>query len=205
MHRASSLDLGFAHAMSTSRSELTSTTLSLVSSFDPGSDGRAIESRERTMQLLQGVANPFSRKSVSPGHMTASAVVLSPDKTKTLLVFHERLDRWLQPGGHVEPDDIDLADTARREVLEETSIGLERVKHVLLVGIDVHAIPAANGEPSHLHHDLTFCYALDGDQLPEITDRPYAVWCTLDRLHAYHIDSAFQRSLQRALQHHGCL
>jgi len=191
--------------MSTSRSELTSATLSLVGSFDPGSDGRAIESRERTLQLLQGAVNPFSKESVSPGHMTASAVVLSPDKTKTLLVFHERLDRWLQPGGHVEPDDIDLSHTARREVLEETGIGLERVRHVPLVGIDVHAIPAANGEPSHLHHDLTFCFALEGGPLPEITDRPHAVWCTLDRLHAYRIDSALQRSLKRALQHHGYL
>jgi 8-oxo-dGTP pyrophosphatase MutT (NUDIX family) len=100
---------------------------------------------------------------------------------------------------------MDLMHTARREVSEETGIGLELVKQAPLVGIDVHAIPAANGQPRHLHHDLTFCFALDTNELLQITDNLHAVWCALDQLHVYRIDSAFQRSLKRALRYHGCI
>lgn len=190
--------------MSIPRSELVSTTLSLVTSFDPRNDRRAIESRARTMQLLRDTPDPFSRTSVDPGHMTASAVILSPDKAQTVLVYHHRLARWLQPGGHVEPGDRDLIHAARREVLEETGIRLAGVKQVPLVGIDVHAIPATNGEPRHLHHDLTFCFALETDELLEPDDSHQATWCLLDELSNYRVDSSLRKSIGRAVHHYGC-
>ncbi len=189
--------------MSVSRSELLSSTLTLVMSFDPVCDHRSGKSRARTLQLLRSTRDPFSRESFEPGHMTASAAILSPDKTRTLLVYHRRLDRWLQPGGHVEPEDNDLLSTARREVLEETGVVLTRVTDAPLVGIDVHEIPAANGEPYHLHHDLTFCFTLETEERAESTNNPEVVWCRLDQLNKYGIDAPLRRSLRRALQHYG--
>ena len=43
---------------------------------------------------------------------------------RVLLVHHARLDRWLLPGGHVEPEDGCVEDAARREVIEETGVAL---------------------------------------------------------------------------------
>ncbi len=189
--------------MSASRLELVSTTLSLVASFDPRGDQRSAESRTRTMQLLLDTADPFSRDSFDPGHMTASAVVLSPDRTRMVLVYHVSLARWLQPGGHVEPCDDDLVFAARREVEEETNLSLAGVVDAPLVGVDVHEIPAVNGEPPHLHHDLAFVLVLKTDQSVEPGHDQQAAWCPIDRLDSYGVDSPLRTSLTRALHDSG--
>lgn len=41
-----------------------------------------------------------------------------------LLHHHAKLQRWLPPGGHVEPDELP-DDAARREVFEETGVHVE--------------------------------------------------------------------------------
>lgn len=120
------------------------------------SDGEAEKSRELTLSLLAWATAPFSRNLFTPGHVTCTGVVLSPDGRHVLLVHHRRLDRWLLPGGHVESEDSAASDTARREVLEETGANLEPCVRPALVGCDVHAIPARGREPLHLHHDLIF-------------------------------------------------
>ena len=40
---------------------------------------------------------------------------------RVLLHRHRKLDRWLPPGGHIEPNEIP-DDAARRECLEETGV-----------------------------------------------------------------------------------
>lgn len=130
---------------------------SLLLEFRPRDDGEADKSRELTLALLDWSPDPFSRNVFTPGHITCTGVVLSPDRNAVLLVHHKRLGRWLLPGGHVEPEDEVASDTAHREVLEETGAHLaERTPH--LVGCDVHPIPARGREPLHLHHDLIFTF-----------------------------------------------
>jgi 8-oxo-dGTP pyrophosphatase MutT (NUDIX family) len=133
------------------------TVSALLLDFDPECDGEAAKSRELTLNLLDWSPNPFSRGVFTPGHVTCTGVVLSPDRNSVLLVHHRRLRRWLLPGGHVEAEDDSPAETARREVMEETGAELEPVAAVL-VGCDVHAIPARGREPLHLHHDLIFAF-----------------------------------------------
>ena len=43
-----------------------------------------------------------------PGHITASGFVLSPERHHVLMIFHHKLQRWLQPGGHLEKSDTSL-------------------------------------------------------------------------------------------------
>lgn len=60
------------------------------------------------------------------GHLTASTLVLSADRSTVLLTLHPKFDRWLQMGGHCEPGDTGVRDAAAREALEESGIaGLE--------------------------------------------------------------------------------
>ena len=61
-----------------------------------------------------------SRAHFVPGHLTASAFVTNGEGV--LLIHHDRLGRWLQPGGHVEPEDADLHAAALREITEETTL-----------------------------------------------------------------------------------
>jgi 8-oxo-dGTP pyrophosphatase MutT (NUDIX family) len=172
--------------------------LALVERFDPSADGRALASVEQTMDLLQASPAPFSRTSYVPGHITASAVVLAPDLQHVLLVYHERLGRWLQPGGHVEPDDTTVQDTARREVLEETGIGLESTQAPALVAVDVHEIPETAVEPFHLHHDLMFHFTVAVRGTPSSHQR--ATWCPIADLPRFGVDGPLLRGVARALR-----
>src|SRR5207248_3022376 len=104
---------------------------------------------------------PFSRRQFAPGHITCTGLVLSPDGREALFVHHDRLGRWLLPGGHVEPEDESVAAAARREVAEETGVEL-KAGEARLIGIDVHGIPPAKGEPYHQHHDLLFWFRAKG-------------------------------------------
>lgn len=102
----------------------------------------------------------FNRKRMA-GHITCSALVLSPDYQSVLLIHHNVYQTWMQPGGHNE-DAEPLFECAAREVLEET--GVKGIRPVLLNGfpfvldIDTHAIPARpnKNEGPHRHHDFLF-------------------------------------------------
>ncbi|MGH4034537.1 NUDIX hydrolase [Actinomycetota bacterium Odt1-20B] len=61
-------------------------------------------------------------KSCTDGHITASALVLDPERGKVLLTLHKKLRMWLQMGGHCETHDAGLADAALREGTEESGI-----------------------------------------------------------------------------------
>lgn len=171
--------------------------LRLLRRFDPRADLRAVQALELTRTLLRQSGDPFSRTSYDPGHVTASGVVLTAGRDRVLLVFHRRLQRWLQPGGHVEPLDDDLAETARREVLEETGVDLDPRVAPRLVGVDVHQIPARADEPPHFHHDLVFRFGARGDQLAPELGREVR-WCDVDRLADYDADEALRSSVARA-------
>src|SRR5450432_1564927 len=125
------------------------TVAALARAFLDLTDGQALKSFELILQLLECSPNPFSRHQFTPGHVTASALVLAPDSVRVLTVHHRRLGRWLLPGGHVEPDDDTIAGSARREAIEET--GALVTSAFAMAGADVHGIPAGRGEPYHLH------------------------------------------------------
>jgi len=170
--------------------------LLLIETFDAGDEERARASARRTARLLRDCTTPFSRASFEPGHVTASAVVLARDTESVLLVYHERLERWLQPGGHLEPTDPSVVDAARREVREETGITLTEADPPL-ISVDVHEIPAAQGEPAHLHHDLMFGFRQE--TIVRFRGEARTVWCPLSELDAYAIDSPLRRGIARAL------
>jgi len=173
--------------------------LALLDAFAPGSDQVAARSTRLVRELIGQSPEPFSRHQFDPGHITASGLVLSPDARAVLLVFHRRLGRWLQPGGHVEPDDPSLEATARREVGEETGARLLADGAAMLVGVDVHSIPASRGEPAHQHYDFAFRFVAAGRRL-EPDPEHQARWVDIAHLDQLEPDGALQRSLARALQ-----
>jgi 8-oxo-dGTP pyrophosphatase MutT (NUDIX family) len=175
--------------------------MALLQTFDPDGDERAMNSAERMVGLLRDAAAPFSREHYDPGHVTASAVVLSPESGSVVLVFHERLERWLQPGGHIEPGDRTLAGAARREVQEETGLDV-LLDAPCLVGLDVHEIPATQDEPAHLHYDLMFCFTAADTTITGGDSR--AAWCGVGQLREYGVDGPLLRGVERALRSTGC-
>lgn len=100
-------------------------------------------------------------RSCEPGHLTASVLVLSADRSQTLLTLHPRVGQWLQLGGHCEGADATLAAAALREATEESGIdGLEI--DPVPVRLDVHALTCSLGRPTR-HLDVQFrAYAPPG-------------------------------------------
>jgi 8-oxo-dGTP pyrophosphatase MutT (NUDIX family) len=83
-------------------------------------------------------------RQAAPSHVTASAVVLTPDARQTCLVLHGRIGRWVQPGGHLEPGDMTLSMAAAREVEEETGLTGEVLPDIAL--LERHRAPCRPGE-----------------------------------------------------------
>ena len=173
--------------------------LEWVESFQPGPIDHLARSRRLTLDLLRHSRSAFDRTNYQPGHVTGSGLVISPIGNRVLLVFHGRLQLWLQPGGHVEADDLDVLATARREVQEETGVALLPVERPCLVGVDVHEIPAGRGEPPHLHHDLMFRLLAASDDLGVSPEARQVVWCRIDELERYQVDDVLLRSARRAV------
>lgn len=98
-------------------------------------------------------------RSCVPGHLTASAAVLSADSSRVALILHRIHRCWLQTGGHCEPEDITLRAAALREATEETGIRGVRVLPVP-VRLDRHAVPCGGG--SH-HLDVQFAAVAPSD------------------------------------------
>ena len=140
-------------------------------------------------------------------HFTATGFVVHKDAT--LLHWHEKVQEWLPPGGHVEPNE-DLVQATLREIKEETGFDAEIVPtHPLpdISNLDLVAAPyavmiedvvdAVHGEHQHIDH-IYFAKVIglpgDSEGFPGgVKKRPDAPdgwrWVTLSELQA---EAAFQ-------------
>lgn len=114
---------------------------------------------DRIRSLLANEPRCFERDCFRPGHVTASAWIVSRESRAVLLTHHRKLDRWLQLGGHTDGE-VDVLASALREAREESGLGDFGVIPVggepVVLDVDVHAIPGRGDEPAHEHHDIRF-------------------------------------------------
>jgi len=161
-------------------------------------DGAAIKSLELILYLIEHSPDPYAREQFTPGHVTCSGMVVAPDGHRILIVHHRRLERWLLPGGHVEPGDATIADSARREVIEETGAILDA--SAVLAGADVHGIPGKGREPYHLHHDLLFRLQATSDKI-RVSEESHAVaWCGPEEFERYAVPDNVRRAYMKYFQ-----
>ncbi|MGA5035664.1 NUDIX hydrolase [Streptomyces capoamus] len=105
-------------------------------------------------------------KACPAGHLTASALVVAPERGQVLLTLHRKLRMWLQMGGHCEPGDPTLAAAALREATEESGIAGLTPLPGGPVRLDRHAIPA----PCHWHFDVQYAVLAPPGAVHEISD-----------------------------------
>ncbi|MGI5212214.1 NUDIX hydrolase [Plantactinospora sp. CA-290183] len=107
---------------------------------------------EETLRLLHDGGPAAMTRAHRAGHVTASALVLDATGERVLLCLHGRFRRWVQLGGHCEPEDLTLAGAALREATEESGIEGLRLDPVP-IDLDIHPVACQGGS---LHHDVRF-------------------------------------------------
>lgn len=148
--------------------------------------------------LLSEAGDPLSRHVFDPGHFTASGCVLAPDGESILLIHHKRLDRWLQPGGHIDPADESAMAAARREVYEETGVAVGGAESRLL-DLDIHPVPEGKGEPPHRHFDLRFLFRANGETLaPAVDEVNEVAWVRFVDVEGRSVEPSLHRMAEKA-------
>jgi 8-oxo-dGTP pyrophosphatase MutT (NUDIX family) len=159
---------------------------------------RPFDERERTMRerltgFLEVHGERAFERSLTPGHITASAWIVDPERTAAVLLHHRKLARWLQLGGHVDGDP-DVRRAALREAREESGLRTLRMISETIYDIDVHHIPAHGTDAAHEHYDLRF--ALEADPREPLVRNGEAHdvrWIALGELERYAIDDSVRR------------
>ncbi len=159
-----------------------------------GSDPREEGFRIRMLELLGKADGCFARDHFDPGHFTASAFILSPNRTELLLILHAKLGLWLQPGGHVELNDADVLAAARREAKEEVGLTQLQLLSPGIVDVDIHTIPGGR-EPAHLHFDVRFLFGSPTRDLVAASDASDARWVPFGAVASHHSDASVMRAL----------
>ncbi|MGE5196528.1 MAG: NUDIX hydrolase [Anaerolineae bacterium] len=146
----------------------------------------------RFEELLCNALDCFER-TARPGHLTASAFVLSCDLAHVALTHHAKLKRWMQLGGHADGHFL-MHEVALKEAVEEGGIScLQFLNWCALDGdipipfdLDIHEIPATPKEDAHLHYDVRYLLVAE-EKLPLVVSEESidVRWIALEEVGSY--------------------
>ena len=115
------------------------------------------------LEMLKTQEDIFRRENLT-AHMTASAWIVNPARTKVLMAYHNLYDSWAWLGGHADGEE-DLLAVAVREAREES--GVDHVRPLLKDVFSVEILTVDGHEkrgqyvPSHLHLNVTWLLEAD--------------------------------------------
>lgn len=124
---------------------------------------------------------------------TATVYIL--EDNKVLLIHHRKLQKWLPPGGHMDPNETP-AETACREAFEETGlkISLTTKENIWINKWNAKSferpylclleeIPPFKNEPAHQHIDFIYIARPVGGQLRKNSQETLGIrWFTMEEV-----------------------
>ena len=138
------------------------------------------------------------------GHVTGSAWIVDESGENVVLVFHRKLEKWVQPGGHCEGQS-EVLEVAVREAREET--GLDVWAHdTTIFDIDAHEIPEYWNTPAHVHYDVRFLLRAHLGQTPVVSDESGDVkWVSLEEAQKFSGEASIARMIAKTKARFGAL
>lgn len=130
-----------------------------------------------------------------------TATVYIIDQERVLLILHRKLNKWLPPGGHLDPNETP-AEGARREAREETGLEIEfiRQENVWIERWNarsferpylclIEEIPPHKDVAAHQHIDFIYLGRPVGGVEKQNSDETDGMrWFTLDEIEALKAD-----------------
>ena len=119
-------------------------------------------------------------------HFCVSVFIYDKDTDKFLLVLHKKMQKWVQPGGHIEMDE-NPEEASIREVKEETGLDVRILGERKPTEKDF-VLPLAlqrnEMDENHIHMDFVYAAEIVGnkDVTQNVDESDDIRWFTLDEI-----------------------
>ena len=123
------------------------------------------------LRFLEKNENAYSRENTE-GHITVSAWIVNPDRTRVLFCYHNIYNSWSWVGGHADGND-DLLFVAIKEAREETGAAVRALSDEIF---SLEILPVAGhvrkGKyvSSHVHYNVTYLVEADENEALRICE-----------------------------------
>ncbi len=134
--------------------------LNLLQEYKPTES--EVKNKQDIINFVNKYSNCFER-SLEIGHITASAWLLSKDMSKALLMHHNKLDIWVQVGGHCDGNP-NVLEVAIKEAQEESGINNITPVSDKIFDIDIHLVPDYKNVKAHYHYDIRFLLRVNSNE-----------------------------------------
>ena len=129
-----------------------------------------IRDKAQILAFLRTGADFLTRENTA-AHLTASAWVVSPDRSQVVMVYHNLYQSWSWMGGHADGE-ADLLQVAKKEVMEECGLKELRIVSPEIFSLEVLCVDGHEKKgkylSSHLHLNVTYLFEADPSQLLRI-------------------------------------
>ena len=133
-----------------------------IQEFQPYNEQEAVD--KATLLNLLAEDTDLSVRDNLIAHLTASAWVVNPERTKVLMAYHNLYNSWAWLGGHADGD-YDLAAVAEKEAREEAGIADVKLVSDDILSLEILTVDGHEKKgkyvPCHLHLNCT--YLLEAD------------------------------------------
>lgn len=119
-------------------------------------------------------------------HFCVSVFIYDKDTDKFLLVLHKKMQKWVQPGGHIEMNE-NPEEASIREVKEETGLDVRILGERKPTEKDF-VLPLAlqrnEMDENHIHMDFVYAAEIIGDKniTQNVDESDDIRWFTLDEI-----------------------